>query len=304
MSEYLSVSDEVAGALAAGGPVVAFESTIISHGMPYPANVRTALEAEEVARQLGAVPATIAVLDGRIKVGLTEAEVERLAREKGILKVSRRDLAFALTRGLPGATTVSATMLAARMAGISVFATGGIGGVHRGVGESLDISADLLELSQSSVLVVSAGAKAILDLPKTLEVLETLGVPVVGFQTSEFPAFYSRASGIPLRLRVESAEEAAGLFSGQRRLGFAQGVLLANPVPAEWEIPAAQVNQYIARAVDELEERGIRGQEVTPFLLSRIGELSGGRSLETNIKLFHNNVRLACEVAAALCRAG
>jgi pseudouridine-5'-phosphate glycosidase len=176
--------------------------------------------------------------------------------------------------------------------------------VHRGAGESFDISADLLELSQSSVLVVSAGAKAILDLAKTLEVLETLGVPVVGFRTSEFPAFYSRSSGIPLRLHVASAEEAAALFSGQRRLGFPQGVLLANPVPAQWEIPAAQVDQYIARAVDELEERGIRGQEVTPFLLSRIAELSGGRSLETNIRLLHNNVRLACEVAAALCRAG
>ncbi len=303
MSEVLSVSDEVAGALAAGGPVVAFESTIISHGMPYPRNVEAAAEAEETARQMGAVPATIAVLDGRIRVGLSKADIERLATEKGVLKVSRRDLAFALTRRLPGATTVSATMLAARMAGISVFATGGIGGVHRGAGESFDISADLLELSQSSVLVVSAGAKAILDLPKTLEVLETLGVPVAGYRTSEFPAFYSRTSGIALRLRVESAEEAARLFSSQRRLGFAQGVLLANPVPAEWEIPAAAVSGYITRAVDELAGRGIRGQEVTPFLLSRVAELSEGRSLETNVKLFHNNVRLACEVADHLCRA-
>ncbi len=298
------MSDEVAGALAAGGPVVAFESTIISHGLPHPQNLQAAVEAEQSARRMGAVPATIAVLDGRIKVGLSEADLHRLASEKGVLKVSRRDLAFAVARGLPGATTVSATMLAARMAGISVFATGGIGGVHRGAGESFDISADLLELSQSSVLVVSAGAKAVLDLPKTLEVLETLGVPVAGYRTSEFPAFYSRTSGVRLRLRVDSPEEAAALFSCQRRLGLPQGVLLANPVPPEWEIPADKVESYIARAVDELEEKGISGPEVTPFLLSRIVELSGGSALETNVRLFHSNVRLACEVAAALCRAG
>jgi pseudouridine-5'-phosphate glycosidase len=248
------------------------------------------------------VPATVAVLDGLIRVGLSAAEIERLATEKGVLKVSRRDLPFALSRRLPGATTVAATMLAARMAGVSVFATGGIGGVHRGAERSFDVSADLQELSQSSVLVVSAGAKAILDLPKTLEVLETLGVPVAGYRTSEFPAFYSRASGLPLALRVDSPAEAAALFSTQRRLGFPQGILVANPVPEQWEIPASEMDGYIARAVSELGQKGISGQSVTPFLLSRIVELSGGRSLETNIRLFHDNVRLAAAIAAELSR--
>jgi pseudouridylate synthase len=304
VNPYISLSEEAADALRAGRPVVAFESTIISHGMPYPRNVETAREAERIAREMGVVPATVAILDGKIRLGITAEEVERLAREKGVLKVSRRDMAYALSRGLSGATTVTTTMMAAAMAGVSVFATGGIGGVHRGAGESLDISADLVELSHTSVCVVSAGAKAILDLPKTLEVLETLGVPVAGYRTSEFPAFYSRSSGLPLSLRVDSPEEAAALLSAQRRLGMPQGILVANPVPAEAEIPAGVMGGWIAQAVGELEAKGIHGQGVTPFLLSRVSELSGGSSLETNVTLFHNNVRLGCAIASANSRQG
>ena len=237
MTDMLALSGEVAEALSAAKPVLAFESTIISHGMPYPRNVETALEAERIARAAGVVPATVAVLDGKIVVGLTGAQLERLAKEKDVLKVSRRDMAWALAARRTGATTVSATMLAAARAGISVFATGGIGGVHRGAQDTFDISADLAELASTSVLVVSAGAKAILDLPRTLEVLESLGVPVVGFGTSEFPAFYSRASGLPLQLRVDTPAQAADTLRAQRSLALPQGILVANPVPAEWEIP-------------------------------------------------------------------
>ena len=231
MNPFLEPTPEVAEALASGRPVLAFESTIISHGMPYPRNLETALAAEGIARDAGAVPATIALLDGRIAVGLTRPQLERLAREKDVLKVSRRDLAWALAQRRIGATTVSATMLAARMAGISVFATGGLGGVHRGALDTFDISADLSELAGTSVLVVSAGAKAILDLPRTLEVLETLGVPVLGYRTGEFPAFYSRSSGLPLSLRIETPAEAASALRVQRTLGLPQGILVANPVP-------------------------------------------------------------------------
>jgi pseudouridine-5'-phosphate glycosidase len=294
------MSAEVADALRARRPVVALESTIISHGMPYPRNVETALAGEAIARDAGVAPATIALLDGRIVVGLDRGELERLAQEKDVLKASRRDLAWALAMGRTGATTVSATMLAARLAGIDVFATGGIGGVHRGAAGTFDISADLAELASTSVCVVSAGAKAILDLPKTLELLETLGVPVVGFGTSEFPAFYSRSSGLPLALRVDTPEEVASVLRAQRALGLPQGILVANPVPAEWEIPRAAMDAWIGRAVTDLESREIRGKAVTPFLLSRILELSGGVSLETNVRLFHHNVRLACGIASAL----
>ena len=299
MSDLLRVSAEVAEALRARRPVVAFESTIISHGMPYPRNVETALAAEAIARDAGVAPATIALLDGRIVVGLDRAELERLAQEKDVLKASRRDLAWALAMGRTGATTVSATMLAARQAGIDVFATGGIGGVHRGAAGTFDISADLAELASTSVCVVCAGAKAILDLPKTLELLETLGVPVLGFGTSEFPAFYSRGSGLPLALRADTPEEVASMLRAQRALGLPQGILVANPVPAEWEIPRAAMDAWIGQAVTDLESRGVRGKAVTPFLLSRILELSGGASLETNVQLFHHNVRLACGIAAA-----
>jgi len=299
MNRYVRLSAEAAEALAAARPVVAFESTIISHGMPYPRNVQTALDAEAIAREAGVVPATIAVLDGRIAVGLDRAEIERLGTEQGLLKISRRDLSAALALGKSGATTVSATMLAARMAGIDLFATGGIGGVHRGASESFDISADLSELACTPVCVVSAGAKAILDLPKTLEVLETLGVPVIGYRTSEFPAFYSRSSGLPLALRADTPAEVASILRAHRALGLPQGVLVANPIPQEWEIPHARMEEHIARALSDLAARGVRGKEVTPFLLSRIVELTGGDSLETNVHLFHANVRLACEIARA-----
>lgn len=303
MNGMLRLSAEVADALRARRPVVAFESTIISHGMPYPRNKETAQAAEAIARTEGVVPATVALLDGKIAVGLEAGELERLATEKDVLKVSRRDLAWALAAGKTGATTVSATMIAARRAGIDVFATGGIGGVHRGGSDSFDVSADLTELAATSVCVVSAGVKAILDLPKTLEVLETLGVPVVGFQTSEFPAFYSRSSGLPIPLRSDSIAEIVEMLAAQRALGFPQGILVANPVPSEWEIPRSTMDAWIAAALRDLEARRISGKAVTPFLLSRIVELSGGASLETNVKLFHNNVLLACRIAAAVCAA-
>lgn len=303
MTERLRISAEVREALESRRPVVAFESTIISHGMPYPRNRDTAMTAEAIARASGAVPATVAVLDGRITVGLQESELERLATESDVLKVSRRDLSWALAAGRTGATTVSATMFAAFRSGIDVFATGGIGGVHRGASDTFDISADLTELASTSVCVVSAGAKAILDIPKTLEMLETLGVPVVGFGTPDFPAFYSRSSGLPAPLRVDAAEEVAAMLGVQRSLGLPQGILVALPVPAGQEIPRDTVDAWIVRATEELADQGISGKAVTPFLLSRIVELSGGASLETNVNLYHNNVRLACRIAAACAKA-
>jgi pseudouridylate synthase len=307
MKEFLRVSPEAADALAGGRAVVAFESTIISHGMPHPLNIETALGAERIAREMGVVPATVGVLDGRIVVGLGRSEIKLLATEKHVLKVSRRDISWALAQGLPGATTVCATMFAAHLAGIGVFATGGIGGVHRGAaggpqGASFDVSADLGELGRTPVCVVSAGAKAVLDLAATLEVLETEGVPVVGYRTREFPAFWSRSSGLPLGLAVESAAEVARMIAVHRSLGLPQGILVANPVPAEHEIPRAQMESHVQQAVQELESRRITGKEVTPFLLGRIGELTGGRALETNVRLFHHNVRLACEIATELAK--
>jgi pseudouridine-5'-phosphate glycosidase len=302
VTSNIRLSPEVEAALAAGRPVVAFESTIISHGMPWPRNVQTALAAHATARERGVVPATVAVLDGRIAVGLEREELERLAAEKDVLKVSRRDMAWALAARRTGATTVSGTMIAARAAGIDVFATGGIGGVHRGVEETGDVSADLGELASTSVCVVSAGAKAILDLPRTLEMLETLGVPVVGFGTADFPAFYSRSSGLPAPLRLDTAAEVAAMLRTQRSLGLPQGILVANPVPAADEIPARTVDAWIASALRDREARGITGKAVTPFLLARIAELSGGASLESNVALFLNNVRLACDVATELAR--
>jgi pseudouridine-5'-phosphate glycosidase len=299
VTDRLRVSEQVRDALASRRPVVAFESTIISHGMPYPRNRETALAAEAIVRASGGVPATVAVLDGRLAVGLSADEVERLATESGVLKVSRRDLSWALAGGRTGATTVSATMFAALRAGIDVFATGGIGGVHRGASDTFDISADLTELASTSVCVVSAGAKAILDIPKTLEMLETLGVPVVCFGTGEFPAFYSRASGLPAPLRVDTPGEVAEMLRTQRSLGLPQGILVALPVPAAEEIPAETMSAWISRAQEDLEKRGVSGKAVTPFLLSRIVELSGGASLEANVNLFANNVRLACRIAAA-----
>lgn len=303
MKEYLNVGPEVEAALREGLPVVALESTVIAHGLPRPHNVRAALDLERMVREEGAVPATVAVLEGRLCVGLAEEQIRRLGEEPGFLKVSRRDLGYALARKRDGATTVSATMIAARLAGIEVFATGGIGGVHRGVEESLDVSADLRELSRTPVVVVSAGAKAILDLPRTMELLETEGVPVVGYGTDELPAFYSRSSGLKAGLRADSPAEVARIWRAHRALGLEQGLLVANPIPPEDEIPADEMERMIRRAMADLGEKGIRGKEVTPFLLSRVLELSGGRSLASNVSLLANNARLAARIARELAPA-
>jgi pseudouridine-5'-phosphate glycosidase len=296
----LSVSPEVAAALDAGRPVVALESTIVTHGMPYPANVETARAVEAEIRERGAVPATIAVTGGAIRVGLDGDGLEGLARMGGVLKLSRADLAYALVAGRPGSTTVAATMICAALAGIRVFATGGIGGVHRGAGETFDISADLQELARTPVTVVAAGAKAILDIGKTLEVLETSGVPVVGFGTDEFPAFWSRRSGLPAPLRMDTATEVADFIRMRDRLGMTGGMLVANPVPARDEIPAEEIAGHIAAALAAAERAGVAGKAVTPFLLSDMLERTGGRSLTTNIALIRNNARVAADIAVAL----
>ena len=300
MNADLEIHPRVRRALRRGQPVIALESTIIAHGMPRPKNVQTALAAQAVAEELGVVAATVGVISGRLRVGLTPEQIAHLGTAPGVWKASRRDLPWVLARGLDAATTVSGTMLAARLAGIAVFATGGIGGVHRGAAESFDVSADLHELARTPVLVVSAGAKAILDLMKTLELLETLGVPVVGYRTGEFPAFYSADSGLALEMRAETPEELAGLFRAQRRLGLEQGMLVANPIPREAEIPRAVMEGYIVRAQEALVSEGIGGKRVTPYLLGKVLEYSGGRSLEANVALLLNNVRLACAVATAL----
>jgi len=280
--------------------VIALESTIIAHGLPRPANVETANAAEAAARELGVVPATVGVLNGRLHVGLEPKQLEHLGSTEGIWKVSRRDLPYVQARGLDGATTVSATMLAAHLAGIRVFATGGIGGVHRGASESFDVSADLYELARTPIAVVSAGAKAILDLAKTLELLETLGVPVIGYRTAQFPAFYSVESGLPLEMHADSPEEVAAVFKAQRRLGLEQGLLVANPIPREAEIPRPIMEGYLARAWEALRAEGISGKQVTPFLLARVLEYSEGKSLQANVALLLNNVRLACAIARSL----
>jgi pseudouridine-5'-phosphate glycosidase len=292
-------SEEVADALAEGRPVVALESTIVTHGMPFPQNVETARAVEAEVRAGGAVPATIAVLDGRIRVGLDGATLDRLATLDGVLKLSRADLAYALVSRRPGSTTVAATMIAARLAGIGVFATGGIGGVHRGAETSYDISADLHEFARTAVTVVAAGAKAILDIAKTLEVLETLGVPVVGFGTDEFPAFWSRRSGHPAPIRLDDAAGVAAFMAMRARLGLGGGMLVANPVPPEHEIPAAEIGGHIEAALAEASRRGVAGKAVTPFLLADMLERTAGRSLSTNIALVRNNARVAAAIAVA-----
>jgi len=297
---HLALSAEVAAALAAGRPVVALESTVLTHGLPFPHNLDTARAVEAAVRDGGAVPATVAVLDGRVRIGLDEATLARLAREPGVMKLSRADLAFAVATRRPGSTTVAATMIAARLARIEVFATGGIGGVHRGAETSFDVSADLDELARTPVIVVSGGAKAILDLAKTLEVLETRGVPVVGWRTDDFPAFWSRASGLPVPLRLDGAADLARFWRTRRDLGLDGGLLVANPVPIEAEIPRAEIEAVIARAVAEVEAAGVRAKDVTPRLLARIVELTDGRSLATNRALILANARLAAEIAAEL----
>ncbi|ALV28235.1 MULTISPECIES: pseudouridine-5'-phosphate glycosidase [Pannonibacter] len=303
LADLLVYSAEVQAARAAGKPIVALESTIITHGMPFPQNVETARQVEADIRAAGAVPATIAVLDGRIRIGLDAADLDRLGQEKNVMKCSRADLAIAVATGRPGSTTVAATMMAAEAAGISVFATGGIGGVHKGAETSFDISADLDELSRTPVCVVCAGAKALLDIPKTLEVLETRGVPVIAYGTDEVPAFWSRESGLPAPYRMDSAGEIARLIEARKLFGGHGGVLIANPVPAESEISRGEMGQYIDAAIAEAARRDVRGKAVTPFVLGHIFELTKGRSLVTNIALVRNNARLAAAIAVALAAA-
>lgn len=302
--DRIRLSPEVAAAAAAGHPLVALETTIVTHGMPWPENVATALGVEDVVRAAGAVPATIAIIDGEIRVGLSADELEALAKMTGVMKLSRADLAFALATRRPGATTVAATMIAAHLAGIRVFATGGIGGVHRGAETTFDVSADLYELAETPVTVVSAGAKALLDIPKTLEVLETLGVPVVTVGQDALPAFWSRDSGLPSPLRLDDAASIAAFMAAREELGLKGGMLVANPVPAADEIPADEMRFHIEQATEDALRAGIRAKAVTPFVLGRMLELTGGRSLTTNIALVRNNARLAGEIAVALQAAG
>ncbi|KOF22733.1 pseudouridine-5'-phosphate glycosidase [Ensifer adhaerens] len=296
----MEYSDEVAAAKARGAPIVALESTIITHGMPYPGNLNMARSVEAIIRDQGAVPATIAVIHGVLHIGLDDAKLEELAKTEGAMKVSRADLAFAIAERRTGATTVAATMIAAARAGIRVFATGGIGGVHRGAELSFDISADLDELARTAVIVVCAGAKAILDIPKTLEVLETRGVPVVTYDSDVFPAFWSRDSGLKSPLMLNSPAAIANFQNMRELLGVDGGMLIANPVPAESEIPREEMEIYITRALDNAERDEISGKEVTPYLLDNLFHLTEGRSLETNIALVENNARLAGEIAVAL----
>ena len=300
LNKYLEVNPEVAEALAAGKPVVALESTIISHGMPYPQNVNMAREVERIIRENGAVPATIGIIGGKLKAGLTAEELEYFAKKgPAIAKASRRDLAVLCARGEDGATTVTTTMIVAHMAGIKFFATGGIGGVHRGAETTMDISADLEELAMTPVLVVCAGAKAILDLGLTLEYLETHGVPVIGYGTKELPAFYSRHSGFSVDYEIDTPEEVAAAFKTQQELGLKGGMLVTNPIPEEYALDGDAINAAIDEAIKESREQGIHGKETTPFLLAKVKELTGGESLDSNIQLAYNNARLAAKIAKA-----
>lgn len=297
---HLDVHPEVRAALAEGRAVVALESTIVAHGMPYPQNVETARWVEGIVRDADAVPATIAVLGGRVRVGLEDEALERLGRGDGVDKLSRRDLPIAVARGADGATTVAATMAVAALAGIEVFVTGGIGGVHRGAAQSFDVSADLQELARTSVAVVSAGAKAVLDLGATLEYLETHGVPVIGYRTDRLPAFYTRDSGFGVDHRAESPEEVARIFRIKQELGLAGGVVIANPIPRRHEMDPGLAARAIRKAVEEADERKVFGKGVTPFLLSRVEELTGGESLRANRELIASNARLGSRIAVAL----
>ena len=301
MNQYLDIAPEVAQALAEGRPVVALESTIISHGMPYPQNVETALEVEEIIRKEGAVPATIAILGGRLKAGLSPAEIDYLGKTgSAVAKASRRDLAVLVAQGKDGATTVTTTMMIAAMAGIQIFATGGIGGVHRGAETTMDISADLEELAQTGVMVVCAGAKSILDLGLTLEYLETHGVPVIGYGTDELPAFYTRQSGFGVDYRLDTPADVARAFHVKRELGLRGGMLVTNPIPEADSMDAGVINQAIDEAIAEAAANGIHGKETTPFLLAKVKELTGGDSLTSNIALVRNNAVLAARVAKEL----
>ena len=301
LNKYLDVAPEVAEAIRSNKPVVALESTIISHGMPYPQNVETALKVEEIVREHGAVPATIAVIGGRLKAGLTHDEIEYLGKKgQAVNKASRRDLAVLVSRGEDGATTVTTTMIIAHMAGIQVFATGGIGGVHRGAETTMDISADLEELAHTPVMVVCAGAKSLLDLGLTLEYLETHGVPVIGYGTKELPAFYTRKSGFEVDYRLDTPEEIAAAFYAGREMGLGSGMLVTNPIPEQYAMDFDVINKAINDAVDAARAEGIHGKATTPYLLAKIKELTGGDSLDSNIQLVYNNARLAAKTACAL----
>ena len=303
LNRFLDVNPEVAQAVREGKPVVALESTIISHGMPYPQNVETALNVEKIIRDNGAVPATIAIIGGRLKAGLTPGEIEYFGKKgTAIHKASRRDLAVLCAEGEDGATTVTTTMIIAHMAGINVFATGGIGGVHRGAETTMDISADLEELAHTPVMVVCAGAKSILDLGLTLEYLETHGVPVLGYQTEELPAFYTRQSGFGVDYRVDSPEQLAKIFKTQNDLALGGGILVTNPIPEEYSMPKAVIDAAIDEAISECNAKGIHGKETTPFLLAKVAELTGGDSLASNIRLVYNNAALAARTAAEYCK--
>ena len=295
---FMDIKPEVEKALEEGTPVVALESTIISHGMPYPKNVETALAVEEVIRKKGAVPATIAIIGGRIKIGLTADEIEYMAKADNVLKVSRRDFPLVISQKLDGATTVAGTMIAANMAGIKVFVTGGIGGVHRGAGESFDISADLEELKMTDVAVVCAGVKSILDIGATLEYLETAGVPVITYGADSFPAFYSRESGFAAECRIDDTSKIADVIRAKEQMGLRGGILIACPIPAEDEIPFDKMDAVIKQALKECDEKGVKGKKITPFLLSRVKELTKGSSLEANIKLVLNNADIGAGIAA------
>ncbi|MBQ6371950.1 MAG: pseudouridine-5'-phosphate glycosidase [Oscillospiraceae bacterium] len=302
LNRYLDINPEVAAAVAEGRPVVALESTIISHGMPYPQNVETALNVEKIIRENGAVPATIAILGGRLKAGLTPDEITYLGKAGvSVTKASRRDLPVLIVKGMDGATTVTTTMIIAHMAGINIFATGGIGGVHRGAETTMDISADLEELASTPVMVICAGAKSILDLGLTLEYLETHGVPVLGYGTEELPAFYTRKSGYRVDYRIDTPEELAQVFKAQRELNMKGGILVTNPIPEEYAMDFDVINKAIDEAIAESVRDGIHGKETTPYLLAKVKDITGGDSLASNIRLVYNNAALAAKTAAAYC---
>jgi len=298
-SKWIDISEEIQDSINGNGPVVALESTIISHGMPFPQNLETALEVENIIRKEAAIPATIAVIEGRVKIGLSNLQLEQFAQEKKTVKVSSRDLPFALSQKQHGGTTVAATMICARMAGISVFVTGGIGGVHRGGEKTMDISGDLMELSRTNVAVVCAGIKSILDIPRTLEYLETQGVPVIGYRTNEFPAFYTTTSGYYVQSRINSAEEIARCMKVKWGLGLEGGLVIANPVLREYAMNEILIEEAITKSLKEVSEKGVDGKSVTPFLLERVSQLTDGESLKTNIALIFNNALLGAKIASA-----
>ena len=300
-SKYLDINSNIKKALAEKRPVVALESTIISHGMPFPRNVETALKVEEIVRTTGAIPATIAIINGKFKVGLTKGEIEYLGRSgKKIVKASRRDIPYLISKKADGATTVASTIIGAEMAGIKIFATGGIGGVHRGAQKSFDISADLQELAKTSVAVVCAGVKSILDLGLTLEYLETHGVPVLGYKTKELPAFYTQKSDFEVDYQLNTANEIANFLKVKWEMNLKGGIVIANPIPTEFQLDYNSINEIIHSAILESEEKGIKGKEITPFLLDKVKELTYGKSLEANVQLVYNNAKLAAQIATHL----